>query len=1039
MNNINDYDGVLETMNNNINLDLYRSNVNLDDFRDLNDCLDCNFFSEDQFSKKYEKTNDIIFLNVNVQSLASKFTSLTLFLDNLNKSEIKPDIFTIQELWKIQKEFYDIPGYNFHCNTRKKAQGGGVGIYVKNNFNTSLLKEESIFKENIFESIALKVEIPNVKKFICISLYRPNNHKRLTANEQFQSFFQSLSEMLQKLEKHKLPVYILSDSNIDFMKIGIDVNSTDIFQTMLEFGYFQLIGKTTRIFNESKSLIDHIFTNDSLDNINSGVIVDTFSDHFITFCSLKSSKTKHNKPPNHIFRRNFDQNNKDVFKNYLTNLSWNNVLESSCPNEAYNLFWNDFYYLFDLSFPKKKIKLNRNKHPINKFMTKGLLKSRKTKLNLAKKSNQSAENRAIYVNYRNLYNSLIKIAKAIFYRESIESANGDSKKIWETINDACNKKPKSSVIDKLEINGRVSTNESEIANEFNRHFASIGERVSDFIPKSNINFRDYLPQPCNNSLFLEPVSPGEVLEIIMNMGKKHSLDVNDIPFKVIQHVSTDIMKPLSHAINLSIEKGVFPTNLKTSKIIPIFKKGSTLCANDHRGVAIVNNFSKIYEKCLCRRLLRFLHSNDFFDHNQFGFLKGRSTNHAIVKLINFISDSINRNEYVVGIFLDAMKAFDSVNHAILISKLENAGIRGNALNWFKSYLSGRNQKVKIGEAWSELQEINISVLQGSILGVILFIIFINDLQYASDKALAVIFADDDSSLLAHSDLNELNKIVNEELDKICNWYKANKLAIHPDKSKFILFKSPFDNLNQLPKFNNQPYFPVFINMNDYNETNITKIKLVQSIPNSDDSSLKVLGVLFDQNLTLADHVKSIHSKLSRGLYSLRQVSKIFSTQILKLIYHANFQSHINYCSNILSICNKSTLDPLIKIQKKAIRIVCKKPYNSHSNPLFKEHNILPIKEQIEYSSLMFMHDYLHEQLSPSFMFTWVKNNQLQNNYQLRNGNNIHIRPHRYEYLKRHPIINFALLWNDLDNNIKDIDSKKKFADKIKDKMLESLV
>ena len=1033
-------DRVLETMNNDISLDLYRLNAHLEDFRDLNDCLDCKYFTEDSFSKKYAQSNDLIFLNVNVQSLASKFISLISFLDNLNRSEIKPDIFSVQEIWKLQKEFYDIPNYNFYCTTRKKGQGGGVGIYVKNSFNTSLLKEESIFIEHVFESIVLKVEIPSVKKFICISLYRPpTNNKNMSAAEQFTAFFQHLSEMLQKLDKHKLPVYILTDSNIDLMKFGSNNNATDFFQTLLEFGYFQLIGKTTRIANESKSLIDHIFTNDSIVNINSGVIIDTFSDHFITFCNLKSSKSKQKKSPKHIFRRNFDHNNMDVFKNYLSNLTWNNVLSSSCPEESYNIFWEDFYHLFELSFPIKKIKLNRNNHPINKFMSKGLLKSRKTKLRLARKSNQSAENRTIYVNYRNLYNSLIKTAKAIYYREKIQSANGDSKKIWETINEACNKKSKSSIIDKLDIDGHITNDESKIANAFNKHFATVGEKVSDFIPKSNVNFRDYLPPPCNNSIFLHPVSPGELVEIIMNMGKKHSLDVNDIPFKVIQYVATDIMNPLSHTINLSIEKGIFPSKLKTSKIIPIFKKGSLLSANDHRGVALVNNISKIYEKCFCRRLLKFLHSNNFFDENQFGFLKDRSTNHAILKIINFVSDSINRNEYVVGIFLDAMKAFDSVNHAILFSKLENAGIRGNALNLFKSYLTGRNQKVKIGETWSELEDINISVLQGSILGVILFIIFINDLQYASLIALAVIFADDNSSLFAHKDINELNRIVNEELEKICNWYKANKLALHPDKSKFILFKSPYDNLDQLPKVDNQPYFPVSINMNDYNESDNAKIKMIQNIPNSNDTSLRVLGVLFDQNLSLSDHVKSIHSKLSRSLYSLRQVSNIFSTPILKLIYHANFHSHINYCSNILSICNKTTLDPLIKIQKKAIRIVCKVPYNTHSNPLFKEHNILPISQQIEYSSLMFMHDYLHERLSPSFQFTWVKNNQLHDNYQLRNGNNIHIKPHRYEYLKRHPIINFASLWNNLGNDVKDIDNRNKFSSKIKNNMLESLL
>ena len=261
---------------------------------------------------------------------------------------------------------------------------------------------------------------------------------------------------------------------------------------------------------------------------------------------------------------------------------------------------------------------------------------------------------------------------------------------------------------------------------------------------------------------------------------------------------------------MTLKKGIFPDLLKTSKVIPIFKSGSPLDANNYRDIAIIDSFSNIFEKLTCRRLLTFLYSNDFFDDNQFGFLKDRSTNHAIVKMINFISNSINRGDHVVGIFLDAMKAFNSVNHEILFGKLENAGIRGIALDWFKSYLSGRNQKVKVGEFWSNLENINISILQGSILGVILFIVFINDLSRATDNALAVLFADDDSSFIAHNNLNELNRIANIELSKICTWFSANKLALHPMKSKCILFKSPYDN-----QVGNQPNFSLFMNMNDY--------------------------------------------------------------------------------------------------------------------------------------------------------------------------------------------------------------------------------
>ena len=1031
--------GALDFLNNDRKLDLFTNNVVLEDFTEFNDCMDCKYFNETTFAVKYANTNDLLFLNSNIQSLAAKFTNLCSFFDHMSNANCLPDIFSLQEIWKIQPDFYQIEGYKFFSKTRNEAQGGGVGIYTKSNYNVSILEEVSYFIENVFESLVLKVEIPNIKKFICVSLYKPPGCKFMTTSRHMEIFFNYLNEMLQKLEKFKLPVYILTDSNIDLMKIGVNEHSSDLFNTMLGFGFFQIIGKSTRVTNETHTLIDQIYTSDKVEYLNSGVIIDSLSDHFITFCSIKQNKAKNSKGPSFVYKRNFDVHNKEVFKNYISTLTWNNVIASNCPNEAYDIFWDDFYNIFELSFPKKKVKINRNKHCINKFMTKGLMKSRRTKLNLSAKAKRSNDDKLKYISYRNLYNSILKKAKAIYYREAIENANGDSKKIWKTINEACNKTNKSNKTDKLNVNGVIINDETEIANAFNNHFSQIGEKVSAFIPNKDIDFRQYLPNPTIPSLFLAPVSPGEILEVIMNMGKKTSQDVNDIPFPLLQFVVLELLKPLTHIFNLSIEKGIFPANLKTSKVVAIYKNsGSPLDVNYHRGIAIVNQVSKVFEKLICRRLLNFLYTNDFFDENQFGFLKDRSTNHAILKIINYITESINHGDYVVGVFLDAMKAFDSVNHDILLSKLDNAGIRGNALNWFKSYLSGRNQKVKVGESWSELQNINISVLQGSILGVILFIIFINDLHRASDKALTVLFADDATPLFSHSNLNELNVLVNEELSKICDWYSANKLALHPDKSKFILFKSKYDNLEQLSINNASPYFPLYLNMNDSNECNITKIKMIKHVPNSDEKSVRALGVLLDQDLTLVEHVKSLHSKLSRNLYSLRQISNLFPTPILKLVYKANFQSHINYCSNILSMCTKTTLDPIIKMQKKAIRLVSKVKYNESTTPLFKEHNILPIMQQIEYSSLMIMHDYLNETLSPSFYPTWIRNNHLNGNYNLRNGNDIHIRPHRYEYLKKHPIFNFGILWNNLNDELKSIEDRNLFAKSIKSKLINAL-
>ena len=515
------------------------------------------------------------------------------------------------------------------------------------------------------------------------------------------------------------------------------------------------------------------------------------------------------------------------------------------------------------------------------------------------------------------------------------------------------------------------------------------------------------------------------------MGKKNSRDINDIPFKVIQHVVLNLIDPLCHIFNLSVQNGVFPSKMKTSKVIPIYKgKGSKLDLDKHRGVAIVNTFSKVFEKLASVRLLKFLNKHKFFDENQFGFLKGRSTNHAIVRIINYVTEAINKGEYAVGIFLDAMKAFDSVNHEILFKKLENAGIRGLALDWFKSFLSGRNQRVKNGEFLSNSEDINLSVLQGSILGVILFVIFINDLKFCSALALIILFADDNNTLVSHSNLDELNRIANTVLSDMNRWYAANKLALHPDKSKFILFKPKFDK--------SKTNFPLFIDFNSTGEFDIHKIKMIRKVPNSDEKSIRVLGLLLDQDISLSEHVNSLHSKLSRSLYSLKQISNLFSKPILKLVYNANIQSHLNYCSNILSICNKGTIDPIIKLEKKAIRVVCKTTYNAHTAPLFKDLDILPLELQIKHASLSFMHDFTKNKLTDSFTHTWVKNNDINEHYNLRNGDDFFIRRHRYNYLTSHPLINFPTLWNNLDVSLKTIDNKNEFLKALKSDLLESL-
>ena len=250
-------------MNSNNDLDLYDNNIYLDDFVELANSFQCEYFTEDSFCQMINEnfTNDLLFMSLNLQSLAAKYINLTNFFDFLNKSSIQPDFFVFQECWKISKDVFDIPGYNLFHHSRESRNGGGVGCYVKSEYVCKVIENDRFFVENVFECLVLNVEIPNVRSCIVVSLYRP------PGLENMDSFFEYLIYLIEKLDEYKLPVYLFTDSNINLMHLGENINSNLLFDHCIGNGYFQLISKCTRLAGNSKTLIDQIFTSHDISNI----------------------------------------------------------------------------------------------------------------------------------------------------------------------------------------------------------------------------------------------------------------------------------------------------------------------------------------------------------------------------------------------------------------------------------------------------------------------------------------------------------------------------------------------------------------------------------------------------------------------------------------------------------------------------------------------------------------------------------------------------------------------------------------------------
>ena len=307
-------------------------------------------------------------------------------------------------------------------------------------------------------------------------------------------------------------------------------------------------------------------------------------------------------------------------------------------------------------------------------------------------------------------------------------------------------------------------------------------------------------------------------------------------------------------------------------------------------------------------------------------------------MCNSISSAIDRNEFSIGVFIDLAKAFDTLDHDILLCKLNNYGVRGITLNWFRSYLTNRYQYVTWNGCSSENKRIKCGVPQGSILGPLLFILYINDIVNCSHIIKFILFADDTN--LFHSDSNYQRLIVtlNAELQKLCVWFKSNKLYLNVKKTNYILFgrKHTNDELNM----------HLYIDGNELERTESTKF----------------LGVYIDSKLTWSMHVNHISVKMSQGLGILYKIRNIFPRNILLTLYYSLIYPYLSYCALIWACAKPNTLNKIEILQNKAIRLITKSGYRAHTSVLYKELKVLKLHDIYIKQSLVFMFKVKHQLL-----------------------------------------------------------------------------
>jgi len=643
------------------------------------------------------------------------------------------------------------------------------------------------------------------------------------------------------------------------------------------------------------------------------------------------------------------------------------------------------------------------------------------------------ENKSIYTSYHNIYNRSIRLAKKLFFDREFHKHRSNLKKTWELIKFALNSdSKKQNFISELFAGGIHHTDALIIANKLNEFFISAPQKIAENIPHSNLK----IYTPVSEKIFSinqSPVTRTEISDAIKQLLPKKSEDLFGLSMYFIKQCSSLLVDPLYFIAYKSFESGKFPSQLKIAKIIPIHKNGDKSLPDNYRPISLLPNFSKILEKVMSNRLTNFLESNSLLCKEQFGFRKSHSTLHPLINFLNKIATEKNNNKFTIGIFCDLKKAFDTVNHGILLKKLHNIGVRGIELDWFRDYLSNRKQFVHINGQNSSMLEIVLGVPQGSILGPLLFLIYINDLP-SCNNFFNSLFADDTMLLDSHEDLQILTFNVNREFQKVISYFNANRMALHLEKTKFILFFKKSETPTPMIVFNyNEPGTVT------NNPSLIYPMSCINDLP---VPSIKFLGVQIDPQLNFKTHISSINKKLCTGLFFLRSVQNFMNEKALKYMYYSLIHCHIIYALHVYSSASEKLLKSIFVKQKQAIRIITGNKYNSHTEPLFKKLKILPFPQLCDFFRIQFMHDFKYGFLPPSFDNMWTTNRirrQDQVEIELRNDDLLFIPFTRSDFILRMPLHLFPKCWNDFENeDLKFIRNKIEFNLKLKDFLLEKL-
>lgn len=920
----------------------------------------------------------LIIAHQNIDGLQNKIERLTHFLHNSN-----PDLIILSEHGLNQEKLENtrIKGFRLIGGfSRQHYRKGGVAVYANLNFSNKITvtSVSNRTAELICETIMLKLELKQGSLHL-LGVYRPPNGNLNTAID-------ILSSELDKIAITDNPILVMGDINVDNL---VDSNEKINLNEMLQgYGISRLHLPPTRITNHSQTSIDFICTNTNESEVSSQVLTTGLSDHTAQICTISTGRTNHSCIQSK--KRQFSERTVEELRRNLQAQDWSQVILTENVETAYNMFSKILQYAMNIACPLKIVKNKRSSR-------KNIWDAESQAL---KKSYLKALNRELITGHlddkeetarrKKAYDLKLKTLRKQINSDLVERSDNKSKAIWNVINNERKEKSTKMHIEQLKVEDITLDSPTDIANHLNNFFATTADRTLKEInrgtasPAIEPNHQPQIPR-----LTFFETNEQEVGNIIDSLKAKTSAGEDEISSKLIKQCKNEVISSLTSIINKSLAQGICPSELKIAKIYPKYKNGATNNATSYRPISLISSFSKILERVILNRLLEHLTQHHLLTPRQHGFLKDRSTSTAIAQLTETVIGKLEKGHIATSILLDFSKAFDCLDHKIIINKLQSLGVSGRELDWFKSYLSNRTQRVElthtvnntVQKVKSEQLPVTRGVPQGSVLGPVLYILLTNDFpRYLQNHCEIVMYADDTALIIANKNKDQLDIDSFVALNMAKQYCYLNDLVLNESKTQQIIFTATQNNYEGLPE--------------------ITTVR-----------SGKYLGLTIDQNLSWELQIDQLCHKLNSSLYAVRRLKKITNLRVAMIAYYSLFESYLRYGLVAWGGTTTSNLHRVLVIQKRAIRTLKGLGPLDTCRTSFKELGILTVVGLYIQETILFA----------------IKTGQTRtgdrHHYNTRHGANFLFNQHHLSLSEKKPTYRGAMFFNILPDSLKNLPEK----------------